>query len=223
MLQKKWVLIFLLTYSSCIIYGQDSDFQTWYNIEVDGNIRKLFDYSVSPEIRMWDNSSRIETMLCEISLSKPITKYFSLGVLYRPELVVADIYNHKVNRFSAFADASYKIKRLKFSYRGMYEQQYVDYNTSENGHNPYIWHRHKIGLKYNPRKWDFSPFISTEGFFALRPLKDAQKWKLRTSFGLEYKINKKMNCSVAYKIQKEYNSNHPTTLYILNFGLEYDL
>jgi hypothetical protein len=223
MLKKKGFLILLLAFSSYFIFGQESDFQTWYNIELNGRLFKKIDYSISPEIRAWDNSSRIETMYAEISLSVPIAKYFDLGVTYRPELDISEVYPHKINRFCIFGDASYKIKRFKVSYRGIYQQEYTDYNTSEEGYIPKIQHRHKMGLKFNPRKSDISPFVSSEAFITLKPLNDTEKWKLRTSFGFEYKINKNLNGSVAYKIERVYNTKNPLTNYIISFSLEYDL
>jgi hypothetical protein len=222
MLKIRVCLFLLLALASNLIFSQESDFQTWVNIDMKGKLYKKVKYSLVPEIRTWDNSTRVKTMLCEISLSVPVSKYFDLGIIYRPALSKSETYSHKTNRFCLFGSAIYKIENFKLSYRLIYQQEYTDYNTSENGHLPDIQHRHKFGLKYNPKNRDISPFISTEGFFTLKPITEKEEWKLRTSIGLDYKINKDLNCSIDYKIQKEYRVRNPLTINILGISLEYE-
>jgi hypothetical protein len=167
MLKKRTSFSLLLVFAPCFIFCQESDFQTWFNVELSGRFFKKVDYSIAPEIRTWDNSSRVETILCEVALSVPVAKNFDFGLIYRPSLNKTEVYTHKSNRYCLFADAVYKIERFRFSYRGIYQQEFTDYNTSENGHIPDIQHRHKIGIKYNPKKWNMIAFISSEAFFIL--------------------------------------------------------
>lgn len=219
---RKIVLIFSLFIINFQLHCQESDFQTWVNIEVKGEILKKIDFSVAPEVRTFDNSSRIRTMICEIDLSVPLAEYFRVGIIYRPELDVSDEYASKINRYCAYGSAEYKLDRFKFSYRGIYQQEYKDYNTSENGHLPLAQHRHKIGIKYNIKNFKITPSAAAEMFFTLQPFDEKGQKKLRLSISADYNINKKLSCSVGYKFQREFYVNNPEFIHVLSLSLGYE-
>lgn len=220
---RRCIVFYSLLLTGICLYSQESDYQTWGNIEVSGEIFNKINFSVSPEIRLFDNSTRIKTMLAEFSFSVPIWNYFKAGVTYRPEYDVSGEYPSRIHRLCLFAQAQYKIERFKISYRGIYQNEYKNYYTSENGHIPDIQHRQKIGLKYNINNCKLSPDASAEMFFTLYPYKARGEKKLRLSAGFDYKINKKLSCSVSYKFQQEFLVNNPEYIHIISLGLSYGL
>jgi hypothetical protein len=219
----KFSIIIGFIFAFINVYPQETDFQTWYNADIKAEFFKKLDVVVSPEIRTFDNSSRIATMLCEIDFSIPITKYFRIGGIYRPEVDISGDYASKRNRFCIYGEAQYKLKRFRLNYRGIYQQEYKDYNNSESGHIPIIQHRQKIGLKYNIKNSKITPSASVEMFFNLRPIEDKGQNKLRASIGLEYPINKKLSCAISYKFQREYYVKNPQTAHIISLSLGYEL
>ena len=216
------VLSLLLVFSSA--KTQVTDFQTRWGIEVSGELFNLIDVEVNPEIRFWDNSSRYETFVTELEASVPVTKYLRFGLLYRQEMQNKNQeYVHYGNRFGAFGQADYKIHRLKIAYRLIYQQEYMDWHTSESGYIPVIEHRHKVSLKYNIRKSKFEPSVAGEMFFTVRPESQNGKEKIRITAGLSYKLNKHNDISLQYKWQRELFENNPFTVNILGVTLSHDL
>lgn len=221
MVLKKLALLSLL-FIAASSFSQETDFQSWISIDLKGEIFNKLDISLSPEVRTQDNSTRVKTMLCEIDLSVPLIKYFRIGGIYRPELDVSGEYPSRVNRFCIYGEANYKLDRFRFNYRGIYQQEYKDYNRSENGHISFNQHRHKIGVKYNIKNSKITPSASAEMFFTLRPYEKEGQKKLRISIGAEYSFNKKLSCYLGYKYQKEFQVNNPETAHILNLSLSYE-
>jgi predicted porin len=224
MLKKIYFLFAIILIMPFRAFSQETDFDTWITLELKGKLFKLVNFDVVPELRLWDNSTRVESMLGEVEVSVPLNKYFQFGVAYRAQLDVSTPdYNKRNHRFSIFAEANYKIKRLRIGYRAAYHQEYTNIHTSELGDVPETQHRHKISLKYNIKKSGFSPYVSAEMFFTLKPEWKDRERKLRTSLGIQYKINKKISASMEYKFQRQFYTIDPKTDHILGLGMEYNL
>jgi hypothetical protein len=222
--KKLFILFAIVLFLPCKVRSQVTDFDTWVDLELKGKLFKLVDLDVNPELRLWNNSTQVDSWLCEIEASVPIVKYFQLGLAYRYQLdVTKPNYNQRVNRFGVFAGVSYKLKRLKIAYKAYYYQEYTNMNTSELGYVPQKQHRHKLSLKYNIKKSKFTPYAMAEMGFTFQPEWKNQERKFRGTIGLEYKIYKHLYVSVDYKYQQQFYNNNPKTDNILGIGMEYDL
>ena len=222
---RRKISIFILLLFLFLPYarGQERDFGTWYSLELKGELFGLLEYAVIPELRLDANSSRIDDVLGEVELSVPIANNFQFGVFYRHTLSPGEEFTDRSNRFAAFGGVNFKMDRVKISYRAIYEQEYTNFNTSENGKLPEIQHRHKLGLKYSRKKWAVSPFISTELFFTVRPVWDKGEMKSRSSLGFDYKFSKRVDLSLSYKYDRSFLVANPKTTHILSLGLCYEL
>lgn len=218
-------IIVVIFFASLLLsgFGQSQDFRSWLDIGVEGQLLNRVDFSVVPELRLKNNSSEIEAALAEINLSVPLTKFFGLGVEYRYKMEMTDGRAENSNRFGIYAELDKKILDLRFAYRIMYLKEYTDIYTSELGSVPESMHRHKISLKYKKKGLDIVPGIAAEGFFTLGPAWDKYDQKWRFTAGVQYQLTKKINLGLFYKLQKEYHTNDPLTLHILNIGLDYEL
>jgi hypothetical protein len=224
MIKKLFFICVIVLIRTIYVSGQQTDFGTWVTVEVKGKLFKLVNFDIIPELRLWDNSTRVKSMLGETEVSVPFAKYFELGVAYRVQLDISTPdYFKRSQRFGVFAQVNYKIKRLKISYKAIYHQEYTNLNTSELGDVPEIYHRHKIGLKYNIKKSPITPYVSADMYFMLKPAWKSEERKIRTSIGLEYKLSKKAFVSLEYKYQHEFNTPDPKTDHILGIGVEYNL
>jgi hypothetical protein len=222
MFRKIIALAFLS--SLCLAgFSQDQDFRTWLDIGVEGKLFNRIDFSVVPELRLKNNSSGIEAALSEVNLSVPVTKFFGLGVEYRYKMELAEDRMENSNRFGIYAELDKKISDIRFAYRIMYLQEYTDILTSEFGSVPESMHRHKLSVKYKKKGLNIVPGISAEGFFTLGPVWDKYDQKWRFTAGIQYQLTKNINLGLAYKLQKEYHTNDPLTLHILNISLNYEL
>jgi len=215
-------LIFLLV--PFLTKAQKEDFRTWYNFELEGELFKLVDFTVSPELRLWDNSTQLESVLARTSLSAPITKFFRLGVRYRYQIdYVRKDYTRYIHRYGLWAEFDYRIERLRMAYRAIYQNEYTNFNRSEDGRIPESAHRHKISFKYRGKGWDITPLLAGEMFFILRPREINYQQKLRITAGFQYRITKDINVNLSYKYQQEYYENNPLTSHIISTGIEYEL
>jgi hypothetical protein len=116
------------------------------------------------------------------------------------------------NRFYADANFSKKFKRYFFSLRNRVLTQ-----LSNNVSKEVV--RQKYKLAYNIKKTKLSPSISIELFYSL----ENYFYKTRNSFELAYPINKKIDFSLVYKIENEFNVVDPFTLFIFEPKISYKL
>jgi hypothetical protein len=221
--QFYWCIFFLVLSKS--VYGQQKDFRTWCTIEVEGELFNLIDFSVAPEVRFWDNSSRFDGLLTEADLSVPIIKkYLRIGLNYRYQADFEDKLNiEQTNRFGIYGELSQKLRGFKFTYRAYYLREYTDMYTSEKGPIPLAQHRHKLTLRYKNKQWKISPYVSAEMFYTLSPAWNADREKLRISTGIRYALTKKIDLGVGYKYQQEYYENNPLTSNILSVEFNIEL
>jgi len=105
MCREKYFLFLYILLFSFSARGQQEDFRTWINVELEGELFNLIDFSVAPELRLWDNCTRLDGILGELDVSVPLTKFFRPGIYYRYELDRdrRDNFNN-TNRFGAYAE-----------------------------------------------------------------------------------------------------------------------
>jgi hypothetical protein len=193
-------------------------------VEAEGELFNLLDFSVSPELRLWDNSSRFESIVIEADVSAPITKFFRFGGVYRYQYERVRLNRDKnINRMGIYAEFDTRIERLRMKYRVMYQQEYTNYTTRELGNVPESQHRHKVSFRYRRKGWDITPQFSVEMFFTIRPAWISYQQKLRITAGAKYRLTKDINLGLAYKFQQEYYENNPLTSHILQTTIEFEL
>ncbi|HBH50051.1 MAG TPA: hypothetical protein DDX98_15510 [Bacteroidales bacterium] len=216
------IILLLVTSFSIFSRAQDKDFRTWWGVQIEGELFDAIDYKVNPEVRYYQNSTKLITVLSDFDVSYPFLKYFRVGGQYRIEkLQVREEY--AINRFGIYLKTRYKIKRFRLQYRAMYHWEYRGINTREAGNIPDEYHRHRFMLKYYRKKWDLRPEIAIEYFVNPQQSASIYEQKLRLSAGLEYRFNKHFSLSVAYKYQEEYFVESPLNAYILATKLTYRL
>ena len=225
MLNRLQVPILLVFLSASLgVFAQKQDFRTWWAVEVKGEVFNFIDYSITPELRFWDNSTSFSSVLAELDLSMPLTKFFRLGGMYRYQYANIRSKNEAfVNRMGIYAEFDTKIERLRMAYRAMYQQEYVNIATRELGNIPESQHRHKISFKYRGKGWDITPGVAVEMFFTLNPGWISYQQKLRLTAGAKYKLKKGIYLGLAYKFQQEYFENNPLTSHIIKTSIEFSL
>ncbi len=224
MCREKYFLFLYILLFSFSARGQQEDFRTWINVELEGELFNLIDFSVAPELRLWDNCTRLDGILGELDVSVPLTKFFRPGIYYRYELDRdrRDNFNN-TNRFGAYAELDERIGDLRMAYRAMYQREYTNIHTDALGTIPVSVHRHKITLKYRKKGWDLTPGVSVEGFFTLSPKWNTNQEKLRLTAGIRYRLTKKINLGIDYKFQQEFYERNPLTSHILCIGANFEL
>ena len=79
--------------------------------------------------------------------------------------------------------------------------------------------RHKTALAYNLPKTKLEPSVALEYFL---PFDSILIEKLRYTIGIFHPITKDLDVELAYRIQQEFYTNNPQTLFIFEGKLAYD-
>lgn len=212
-------ILFALTVSA-----QRQDFQTWWTASLEGEIFNKLDFEISPQVRLFQNSSSLKSAIMDFELSYPLTKFFRVGGKYRfQNKYYYNELNYLANRFSAYGQLNYKIKRFRLRYRGMYQVEYVGLNTREYGDIPFHEHRHKFSVSYFKKKWDIRPVLATEFFFVRKPEFILSEKKYRLTAGASYKINKSFDVGLYYRFQHEFFANNPWDVHVISTKIGFSL
>jgi len=215
------IFIFALT-TSCVLYAQQQDMHTWYGFKVEGELNKSLGFSFEPELRLFENAGRVHSWLTEFSLYYELHKRIMLGGLYRYQVEYdKPDYNERIHRTAMYLNFNYKIKRFRWRYRAMLQNEYRNRLTSANGSKNYLGHRHKLSLKYYRKKWKVRPSAGVEYYFSLQPATHHGRWKSRYFAGVDYKWSKELNFGLSYKLQDEFNVREPEQFHIFQLGVEY--
>jgi hypothetical protein len=201
--------------------AQEQDFGAYYSIGMEHKFNNWLDGTVTPEIRLFDNHSRVESGLVDADLRAKLNNYFSTGIYYRIAVEQPNSDESElVHRYGIYGKASYRIKPFNLSYRCLYFEQFTNYNTSPKGNIADKVIRNKIMVEYSKNKYDFEPFAFAEHYQQLSPQAKSERMKLKLSTGVEYKINKSLKVSLAYLNQTQYNVKNPTTSHIITTELK---
>jgi hypothetical protein len=204
--------------------AQEQDFGAYYSIGLEHRFNNWLEGTVTPEIRFFDNHSRVETGMLEADLKAKLNDYFSTGVYYRFAVKQPNPNElERVHRYGIYGRASYRIKPFDISYRCLYFEQFSNYNSSPQGTIADKMIRNKIMLAYSKKKYDFEPFAYAEHYQQLAPQAKSERMKLKLSAGVDYKINKSLRVSLAYLNQTQYNVKNPTALHIITTELKIKL
>jgi len=208
---NKFILIFILPIS---IFAQENDFQTWTSISVSKKIIKKTNLTIKQGVRFKENSSLYSKLFTDLKIKSKYNKHFSFAIGYR----FSNDWNKQLalsqkNRF--YSDIYYKDKykkRFLFDVRARLQTQgdIEGYATT---------FRHKSALAYNIPKTKLEPSVALEYFL---PFESMLIEKLRYTIGLSHPITKDLDAKISYRIQQEFYTNNPETLFIFEGKLSYD-
>lgn len=193
--------------------AQQNDFQLWNTLNLSKKINKSFRADIKYGARFRENASLLSTQFIDFKVKYKENKRWSFAIGYRSisDYSISNIFESK-NRFYADAYFSKKLKRYFFSLRNRVLTQLSNNISKE-------VLRQKYKLAYNIKKTKLSPSISIEFFYSL----ENYFYKIRNSFELAYPLNKKMDFSLVYKIENEFNVVDPFTLFIFEPKISYKL
>lgn len=220
---NKYFLIALLLLLIAPAKAQTEDMESWWNFTVKGRFNKRLNYTIEPEVRLHDNSSRIRNWQTEGSIGYEAFKNVEFGGLYRYEVnYLKPDFNRYIHRASAFIKYKLETGRLEWNYRGIYQNELVNFNTTTDGRINHIGHRHKLSLGYDNKKWSVKPSFGVEYYFPVSPAQEVGEWKKRWFISLDKEISKRWSTKLSYRRQLEYNVANPASRNIVSIGLEYE-
>ena len=208
---NKFFLIFILPIS---VFSQENDFQTWTSISASKKIIKKTNLTIKQGVRFRENSSLYSKLFTDLKIKSKYNKHFSFAIGYRfsndwdKQLELS-----QKNRF--YSDIYYKDKYKK---RFLFDAR-ARLQTQGNIEGYATTFRHKSALAYNIPKTKWEPSVALEYFL---PFESILIEKLRYTIGLSHPITKDLDAEIAYRIQQEFYTNNPETLFIFEGKLSYD-
>ena len=208
---NRFFLIFILPIS---VFSQENDFQTWTSLSVSKKIIKKTNLIIKQGVRFRENSSLYSKLFTDLKIKRKYNKHFSFAIGYRfsndwdKQLELS-----QKNRF--YSDIYYKDKykrRVFFDVRARLQTQG---NIEEYA----ATFRHKSALAYNIPKTKLEPSVALEYFL---PFESMLIEKLRYTILVSHPITKDLDAEIAYRIQQEFYTNNPETLFIFEGKLSYD-
>ena len=202
---SKFFLIFIIPIS---VFSQENDFQTWTSISASKKIIKKTNLIIKQGVRFRENSSLYSKLFTDLKIKSKYNKHFSFAIGYRfsNDWDKQSKLSQK-NRF--YSDIYYKDKYKK---RFLFDTR-ARLQTQGNIEGYAATFRHKSVLAYNIPKTKLEPSVAFESM---------QIEKLRYTIGLSHPITKDLDAEIAYRIQQEFYTNNPETLFIFEGKLSYD-
>tara|TARA_A100000164_G_scaffold121677_1_gene107546 strand:- start:1347 stop:1985 length:639 start_codon:yes stop_codon:yes gene_type:complete len=203
--------LFFLIFFSFSSLAQENDFQIWNTLKLKKKINKSFTTDLKYGLRYRENASLISNQFIDLRVKYRENKRWSYAIGYR-SISDYSISSNIQQKGRLYLDAYYskKIKRYFIDLRSRLLTQGNSYSSKE-------VFRQKFKLSYNIRKTKLEPSLAIELFYNF----DNSFYKVRNSLELAHPINKKLDFSLVYKIEHEFNMNDPMTLFIFEPKISY--
>ena len=208
---RKFFLIFILPIS---VFSQENDFQTWTSISASKKIIKKTNLTIKQGVRFRENSSLYSKLFTDLKIKSKYNKHFSFAIGYR----FSNDWDKQFElsqKSRVYSDIYYKDKYKK---RFLFDTR-ARLQTQGNIEGYTATFRHKSVLAYNIPKTKLEPSVALEYFL---PFESMLIEKLRYTIELSHPITKDLDAEIAYRIQQEFYTNNPETLFIFEGKLSYD-
>lgn len=201
---------------------KDAGLWSTFSIKKEINFRNYI--ALDQEFRLHENYSMLNLFYTNIGYGYKFSKELKTEITYRA--VQKYVFDYFSYRHRLMVDLIYKKKfsTIAFTNRFRYQIEVRDLLSSVDGKYPEQYFRHKLDFAYdNDQK--LIPSYSIEFRYQLDlPRKQGKEYnnslhRIRNSFGLDYKINKKNTVGIYYLIQSEFGIKSPENNFIT--GIQY--
>ena len=203
----------ILFFSTIMLYAQDDELQNWSNLEISCNIYKNIELSIEGGLRSDISSNEIFKTFSDFSIKKKHNSIVSYSAGFRYASDRKKNGFEPRNRF--YADFYLKkdlVLNFNIVYRSRFQTQHdFDYYVSKI--------RQKIKFNYDLKSLNMNTYIALELFYVL----DDKFEKTRYLIGLKKSLWNRVDLSVGYMIQKEFNSDSSGLLRAFRTKLSYQL
>lgn len=182
---------------------------------------KKIELSLESEVRLNNNMSKYSQFFIEPAINYAPYKFIEAGCHFRlSDKTKRNNEKESQYRYGFNVQFKQKIKRFSASYRIKYTNTDIDLFKSETINQTKNVIRNKLQFKYNIKNNPFTPYASNEIFHQIN--KENQGiYKLRLTLGTTYAVNKKSKIRLYYRADRELNSIHPYTFYIVGLGYDF--
>lgn len=217
-----YLALFSLLFCGTWLHGQEKDFQTWHELEVDKDVTDRLGISGELELRMENNSRQLDRTLLTLSSSYTLNDYFVCSAGIRTLLALLReggleqryrLHTDFTGKY-VFYDIDFSL-RLRVQY-GFEEGQYFkEYLTNS------LVNRNKFKAAYHIFGTRFDVQASLETWGLLSGGDGIFFTGVRYGAGLSYNLNFDSQIGLRYILEGDINQVNPLQKYIVVLAYAY--
>lgn len=219
-------MVFTLFILSCWgkLWGQVSDFQSWWEFKLDRSLGKSWQVRGELEQRFKNNSQQYNRSLITLGAEYDAIRWLNLGGAARMALV-ADKEGLVHPKFRIHTDATgrYKAAGLTLGLRSRLQYGFQDFLLFNQLKENSLVYRTRLKAQYHFFGSKFRSFVSLESWYYISELPDKAFRNMRYAAGLSYSLNVSSRFSLRYIFEDEFHVRNPDKLHVLVAGYSYSL
>lgn len=217
---KPFLLSLSLLFSGSAI-GQQWDFLSWYQIRVGGELTKKLSMSVEQQVRLFDNSTKLDQTFTELGFGYDLPKGFEIDLAYRfswnQEKDGTFINRHRYNFDVSYSEKFWKLKG-KVRARIQHRPSPSLFNERLEPEDSPVYFRLNGDVVYR-KLGDWTPGVEFEAFFRLDDPNNLGATTFRYKVTLDYNLPKRSELGLFYMLETEHSGQTPE--YYSVVGLKY--
>ncbi|MFT4543595.1 MAG: hypothetical protein ACI9CU_000422 [Polaribacter sp.] len=222
-MRSLFLFVSLITFSSAVT-GQGWDFGTWHKVNVGGELTKKLSLSVEQQVRLNENSSRLDQAFTELGLGYDLPKGFALNGAYRfswSQNEDGSFFNR--HRYNIDVNYGKKFWVLKAKVRARFQHRPSRYLINErlNPEESPVFVRLKLAIEFAKlKKW--TPGIAFESFFRVNSPTENRATKFRYRAYLNYDLPKRQELGLFYMLETDYSGSSSEFASVLGISYSYE-
>lgn len=221
---RKYLFVGALLLFAGSVQAQQWDFLSWYRVQAHGNLTKKFSMSVEQQVRLFDNSTRLDQTFTELGLGYDLPKGFGLNLAYRfswsPDQDGSFSNRHRYNVDITYGKKFWKL-RGKIRARIQHRPSSSDFNERLEPEASPVFVRLKGSVNYR-KLGDWTPGIAFEAFFRVEDPNEMGANKFRYRVFLNYDLPKRNELGLFYMIETDYSGRTPEYLSVVGLSYAYE-
>jgi hypothetical protein len=218
------IFIFILFLSAPVLYGQQKDFGSWWEFEMDGRLKNNIKLSGELEQRFKENSLQFDRTLLTLGGEYNVLDYLNLAVGIRT-IFITDPESRLHTRFRIHTDATgfYDFDRTELSFRLRFQYGFEDiFFIGYFSENNFV-SRQRIKVAHDFFGTRLGIFGSLENWIRFDDRYGRPLYKIRLVAGTQYNLGRQSRISLRYIFENEFNSVNPLQIHVLAMGYSYKL
>ena len=219
-----FILGLVLTGFTGLLFGQQKDFQTWFEAELEKGMKNGIDLSGEFEQRFYNNSAQYDRTQLTLAASYDPLYYLGVGGGFR-FLTAADKDGALQPGFRIHADGTGKYNEwgVDFSLRVRFQYGFEEFLYFTSFSDNAFVNRYRIKAAYHIFGSRFDVHASMEPWGLINNFDGRFFKKIRYTAGASYSLNFQSHLGLRYILEDEFNRVNPQQSHILVFSYFYKL
>jgi len=200
--------IFLMLFLGGSAQKYYDDAQVWAHIYIQKKIGKKFLVHLNQKNRWTNNVSWLGLAYADLGITYRITENIKIQAdyVFAQKRRSSGYFNTRHRLYTALI-LKKDLRRWRFSYRNLFQVNYLDPYTSEEGYIPRLYDRSKITVRYEASK-RFLFYASEELYFPLNSPAIIGPDRSRSSIGMLINITKNQQLELYFIYQQQLQKNN---------------